>query len=118
MVSSSPFTSPISVDTAGWTSFSALNFLSPTTGATAAALDGNAAANRTVFSNVLLTGVTLAPGQELFLRWLDADDSGNDHGLGVDDFSVSASLAVPEPATAVLGGFAALALLCWRHSRR
>src|SRR6185369_13316244 len=32
--------------TTGWTGFSALDFVSPTTGAAAAALDGNAAANR------------------------------------------------------------------------
>src|SRR5262249_29128774 len=52
-VSSTPFTSPILVGSApadGYTGFSALDFNSPTTGATAAALDGNAAANRTVFT--------------------------------------------------------------------
>jgi hypothetical protein len=112
-VSSTPFTSPIGVDSApnnGWTGVSALTFNSPTVGATAAALDGNAAANRTVFSPTILTGVTLNPGDEIFLRWLDIDDSGNDHALAVDDFGVSFSQVVPEPGLAVLGGMGLLAL--------
>jgi len=116
-VSSTPFTSPI--DTAaepngGWNAFTSLDFLTPTTGATAATLDGNNAANRTVIGPTVLTGVTLAPGQEIFLRWRDIDDSGNDHGLAVDDFSVSFS-AVPEPSTAILGGLGVLALSFWRR---
>jgi uncharacterized protein len=120
-ISSTAFTSPLDVvlpGVNGWVGFSALDFNSPITGATAATLDGNLAANRTVFSNVLLSGVTLNPGEELFLRWLDPDDSGNDHGFGVDDFSVSASNVVPEPATAALGALAALGLLFWRRNRR
>lgn len=119
MVSGAGFTSPIGVDSApdgGWTGFSALDFLSPTTGASAAALDGNNAANRTLFSNVVLTGVTLNPGEEIFLRWLDIDNSGNDHGLAVDDFSVSFS-SVPEPASATLGGLGLLAVLLYRRNR-
>src|SRR5439155_23740482 len=61
-VSATPFTSPIGVDAEpnnGWTGFAALNFDSPITVATATALDGNAAANRTVFGPTVLTGVTL-----------------------------------------------------------
>jgi len=117
-VSASPFTSPISVDNTdpAWTGFSGLSFITPITGAVAGALDGNLPANQTSFSGVLLTGVTLAPGEELFLRWLDIDDSGNDHGFGVDNFSFSAS-AVPEPATAALGGLALLALIFRKRNR-
>src|SRR5439155_2378434 len=106
-VSAIGFSSPIDTGAepaAGWTAFTGLNFNTPTTGATAAALDGNLAANRTVLGATVLTGVTLNPGDSIFLRWRDIDDSGNDHALAVDDFSFSASLAVPEPATAALGG--------------
>ncbi len=102
-VSSTPFTSPIGTDNGGnWSQFAALNFTSPIVSATGGALDGNDPANRTQFSNVLLTDVTINPGDEIFLRWLDIDDSGNDHGLGVDDLSVSFSTVVPEPSTAAL----------------
>ena len=119
-VFSSAVSSPVGVDSApnnGWTALSALDFTSPTTGATAAALDGNAPANRTVFANVPLTGVVLSPGQQIFLRWLDIDDSGNDHGLGVDDFSITFA-AVPEPGTVALAGLAALGFFLRRKFSR
>ena len=82
----------LSSDAAGanaWVSFSALSFNSPTVGATAAALDGNAPANRQVFSPTLLTTVVVFPGQEIFFRWFDPNDTGNDHGMAVDDLTIS-----------------------------
>jgi uncharacterized protein len=118
-VSSAGFTSPIGVDSApngGWTAFSALNFLSPTTGATATALNGNDAANRTVFAPTVLTGLTLNPGEEIFLRFLDIDDSGNDHGLAVDDFTASFSVVVPEPTVVALAGLGLLGYTFWRRN--
>lgn len=119
LVSSSPIASPISVDIndPNYVGFAGLDFASPITGAAAATLDGNLAPNRVLFSGVVLTGVTLNPGDEIFLRWLDIDDSGNDHGFGVDDFSVSFS-AVPEPAVATLTGLTVLGMLFWRRNRR
>jgi hypothetical protein len=98
-----------------WTSVSALSFTSPTVGATAAALDGNDAANRTVFAPTTLAGVTINPGDELFVRWYDINDPGSDHALAVDDFSASFS-AVPEPQVlSLLGGFGFLAFLIRRR---
>jgi hypothetical protein len=72
-----------------WTGFSGLNFVSPSVGTVAMALDGNNATNRIVFTNTVLNGVVVLPGQELFLRWLDLNDAGNDHGLAIDDLTVS-----------------------------
>jgi predicted extracellular nuclease len=75
----------------GWTGFSSLDFTSPTfvnTGA-GAALDGNAAANRTAKSATLTFGTPIAAGQEIWLRWSDPNDTGNDHGLAIDDLSVT-----------------------------
>ncbi len=103
----------------GWNSFSSLNFLSVNNTATAAALDGNLAANRTVFSGVVLTGVSLNPGEEIFLRWKDVDDSGSDHGFAVDDFAVGFNaVSAPEPTVAALGGLAALGLIIARRNRK
>ncbi|HVS82095.1 MAG TPA: lamin tail domain-containing protein [Pyrinomonadaceae bacterium] len=83
--------------TTGWTAFSTLDFVSPTVGATAAALDGNAAANRTAKSANLPLAVNA--GDEVWLRWVDINDAGNDHGLGIDDFSVTANgVATPSPS--------------------
>ncbi len=75
--------------TTGWTAFAALDFSSPTftnTGS-GAALDGNLSANKTAKSNTLT--VTVAPGAEVWLRWKDINDTGNDHGLAIDDLSVT-----------------------------
>ncbi|HEV7666901.1 MAG TPA: ExeM/NucH family extracellular endonuclease [Thermoanaerobaculia bacterium] len=75
--------------TTGWTSFTSLDFVSPTFTNTGAgvAVDGNAAANRTAKSATLT--VSVSPGQEIWLRWKDLNDAGNDHGLGIDDLSVT-----------------------------
>ena len=94
-ISNTPITNPDPLNTNAWISFSPLSFNSPTVGASAAALDGNAATNRQVFSGVLLPGVAVQPGQEIFLRWVDVNDPGNDHGLAVDDLTVTFSSVHP-----------------------
>lgn len=71
----------------GWTDYDPLDFTGPKATATAAALDGNAPANRSAKS-ALLT-VTVGNGQEVWLRWKDINDANNDHGLAIDDFSVT-----------------------------
>ncbi len=73
----------------GWIDYDALDFNSPVPGtSTATAADGNAGANRTALSSFI--SVTINPGEEIWLRWSDANDANNDHGLAVDDFSVTA----------------------------
>src|SRR5262249_19180652 len=61
----------------------------PIATATAGAVDGNAAANRIAISATL--PVTVNASQEIWLRWQDPDDVGSDHGLAIDDFSVTAN---------------------------
>ena len=93
-LSSTPITNANAAAT--WISSPVLNFNTPTVGASASALDGNNATNRRVFTAVPLTGVTVGPGQEIFLRWLDVDDTGSDSALGIDDLTVSFQGAVTE----------------------
>jgi Ca2+-binding RTX toxin-like protein/Tol biopolymer transport system component len=82
-------TSVTSLTAGSWTSFTSLNFNSPIASSTSGALDGNLAANRTVIAPIRINLATpLAAGQEIMLRWEDIDDSGNDHGLAIDDLSV------------------------------
>ncbi|MBW4445657.1 MAG: hypothetical protein KME38_01955 [Spirirestis rafaelensis WJT71-NPBG6] len=83
-----------------WIDFDSLDFTSPVATATAGALDGNVAANRATLSSTL-SGITIAPNQEIWLRWQDLNDAGNDHGLGIDDFSISAGGVTPPNATTV-----------------
>ncbi len=95
----------------GFTDVAALAFTSPTVGASAATLDGNATANRTAVS-ATVTGISWAPGQTLVLRWSDTNDSGNDHGLAVDDLTfttpvgtapVTPTIASTTPASGATG---------------
>lgn len=78
-----------SVATGSWIDFDALDFIAPVTTGTVGALDGNAAGNRVLLS-ATITGLNLAPGASLWLRWTDFDASGADDGLAIDDFSITA----------------------------
>jgi hypothetical protein len=72
-----------------WTPVNTLDFTGPIATASTAALDGNASANRVVIAPVTIN-LTLAAGQEVWLRWFDTDDAGFDHGLAIDDLTVTA----------------------------
>ncbi len=76
------------------TAVAALNFTSPINTATAAALDGNAAANRVAISHTI-TGLSIPNGTEVMLRWSDPDHAGADHGMSIDDLSVTANGVFP-----------------------
>jgi hypothetical protein len=76
-----------SLTTGTWTDVPALDFTSPVISGTTGALDGNAATNRLLISSTL--AVNLAPNQEIMLRWYDPDHPGSDHGLAIDDLSVT-----------------------------
>ncbi|MFY8008287.1 MAG: beta strand repeat-containing protein, partial [Flavobacterium sp.] len=78
----------------GFTAVTALDFTSPQVGATTAAnLDGNLAANRTVISATAIPSLSLAAGSSIMLVWYDANESGNDHTLTIDDVTVSWTVA-------------------------
>lgn len=96
---------------------SAFNFTSPVTGASAATLDGNA--NRvTNLGGSIATD--WAPGSTLWLRWVDLNDSGNDHLLAIDNVSLSVTAAVPEPGSyaLLLAGLGAVGLMARRRLPR
>lgn len=70
-----------------WTAVSAGAFTGPiSAGVTATALDGNAVANRRVIVAVV-SGISWAPGQSLWIRFRDAEQTGFEQGLAVDDFA-------------------------------
>lgn len=87
--SGSPITSlsPVNALPGGWTAISALDFTSPIATATAAALDGNDSANQAAISTT--PSLSVAAGEYVFLRWHDPNDAGNDHGLGIDNLTIS-----------------------------
>jgi len=83
-----------------WTQVANLNFLSPTVG-TSGALDGNLASNQHAFSAILIPGLTLPPGQNVFFRWRDIDDSGPDQGMALDDLIIDFAAQSPPQITTV-----------------
>lgn len=84
--------------TAGtWIDFNPLDFVSPVISGTTGALNGNVAPNQTTLSSTL-SGISLAPGQEIWLRWSDIDHPGSDHGLAIDNVSTSTTVTPPPGA--------------------
>jgi len=77
-----------SLNAGSWTDFNPLDFTSPVTGGAVSERDGNLSTNRTILSGTL-SGLSLAAGQEIWLRWSDSNHTGNDHGLAIDDVRVS-----------------------------
>ncbi|MET1112144.1 MAG: Calx-beta domain-containing protein, partial [Allosphingosinicella sp.] len=77
-----------SLTTGTWVDVDQLDFNAPITAGSAGALDGNAAANRTVLSYEL-GGLTIASGATFWIRWIDVDASGADDGLAIDDFTLT-----------------------------
>jgi hypothetical protein len=73
----------------GWTSVSALDASSPFTG-TQGALDGNLTSNQ-VRKTSQITGLNIAPGASLWIRWVDFNATGGQFqdGLAIDDFSIT-----------------------------
>lgn len=90
----------VNTPSSGWVDADALDFSSPTFGTTApATLDGNLPANRTAKAATL--PITIAPGQEVWLRWVDVNHPDNDHALAIDDLSITANGAPVDPAPTV-----------------
>ncbi len=80
----------------------AFDFNTPLDSGTASALDGNAPANRvTGIGGTFVPASPIANGQVFYLRWADADDSGADHGMAVDDLLISFTLTNPAPVITV-----------------
>jgi predicted extracellular nuclease len=74
-----------------WTAPGAgFSWTSPIATGTAAALDGNASANRVANVGGTLSIPTWDNGTTMWFRWVERNDSGNDHGLAIDNFSLSA----------------------------
>lgn len=110
-------TDATSLTTGTWTDVNALDFNSPITAGTTGALNGNLAANSQALSSTI-TGLSLAQGSTLWIRWTDFNASGSDDGLAVDNFNLSATLApVPEPSTyaLLLAGLGAVGMIARRR---
>lgn len=113
-----------SLTTGLWSDFNSLDFVAPANAGPTGALDGNAAGNRFLVAGSL-SGLNLAPGASLWLRWSDIEATGSDDGLAIDDFAIVArqapaqAIPVPEglPLPASIAAIGAV-LLAGRLSNR
>jgi hypothetical protein len=78
-----------SIATGSWLEVDALDFIAPVTSGAIGALDGNAAGNWTLISHTI-TGLNVAPGSSLWLRWTDSDATSSDDGLAIDNVAITA----------------------------
>jgi hypothetical protein len=93
---------------ASWTApGAAFNFTSPVHGNTQA-VDGNTT-GRVANIGGAISSLNWTPGSTLWIRFIENNDTGNDHGLALDNFSFSTTSNVPEPATLATAGLVLLA---------
>ncbi len=94
--------------TGTFTDVDSLDLVGAAAVATNGALNGNLLVNQLPRAAVI-TGLDIDPGQSFFLRFQDTNETGNDAGLGIDDFTIA---LIPEPASIALmfGCIGALAL--------
>lgn len=81
-------TDATSLTTGVWTPVDTLDFIAPVTALPTGALDGNLAANATAVS-AGITGLTVAAGGTIWIRWTDFNATGADDGLAIDDVSIT-----------------------------
>ena len=85
-----------------WTSTEpSFNWSSPIATSTAAAIDGNSTGRISDVGGILdLSTTPWAADTTLWLRWTEVNDPGSDHGLAIDDLTISIpqSPALPEVA--------------------
>jgi hypothetical protein len=88
-----------------WTAPGGLfDFTSPITGTSGSALNGNDSANRVADLGGELTGLAWPSGETLWLRWVEKNDTGNDHGLAIDDLEFSVGTVEPPTDNADFNG--------------
>lgn len=85
-------TSLTSLSSGTWNNVTNLNFTSPVVGLGSTALVGDLPANSAVL-NYTITGINIAAGEELMIRWEDIDHGGSDHALAIDSLFVEANPA-------------------------
>lgn len=82
-----------SLNSGTWTTVTALDLKEKLTVATSnLAVNGNLASNYSLLSNII-TGLNWANGTDLWIKWVDVNDAGNNGMLAIDNFSISVSEA-------------------------
>lgn len=78
-----------SLNSGTWTVVTALDLKEKLTSATSnLAVNGNLASNYTLLSNII-TGLNWGNGTNLWIKWTDTNDAGNNGMYAIDNFSIS-----------------------------
>ncbi|MCX2740127.1 T9SS C-terminal target domain-containing protein [Pontibacter anaerobius] len=100
--------STIPTNNKGWTEVPELKFYGPKFYLTGGPLNGNAAENKALLQHMLQ--IEVPAGYYLMLRWKDADEIEADHGLAVDDVTITwyaQTVEAPAPLPVELAHFGA-----------
>ena len=99
-----------SLTTGTWVDVNALDYANPGQATGSGSLQHSASLSSTI------TGLNIASGATIWIRWLSFDASGADDGMAVDNFSLTAT-AVPEPSTYAML-FTGAGLMVWVLRRK
>lgn len=87
-------------DGPAFTNYPALNFNSPRCGSADSATDGKSDPCRTAIT-ATITGLSVPPNGTVWIRWSDANNTGNDDGVAIDDVTLTATISLSStPPTA------------------
>jgi uncharacterized protein len=82
-------TDATSLITGTWIDVNTLDFSAPTQAGAVGSLDGNLAVNRIVIAPVSISGLNVANGASVWIRWQDFNATGADDGVAIDDVTIT-----------------------------
>jgi hypothetical protein len=98
-----------------WTDISELDFNTPSESGADQNLVGSDTENQVTLTATTVGSLVWEDGEDLWIRWYDANSTGYDQGIAIDDVSFS---AIPEPSQyATLLGLSALLLTACRRRK-
>lgn len=102
-----------------WTAFNQGDSGAYSTGASAYSTPTPGSALDTIAKTGSVTGLSIANGQNYYLRWTIDTTGVNSQAIGIDNFTVTGITAVPEPSSFVLAAIVGVAgLLTRKRTRR
>lgn len=83
----------------------------------AGAVDGNVA-GLVAGRGGTIGSLAWGQGDSLWIRWVETNDTGADHGLAIDNVTFSATTVIPEPGSFGLVSLIAVGSICFGRRRR
>lgn len=87
---------------ATWVDVDTLDFTAPDQAGAVGARVGNDAMHQVAVAGTVSFATAIASGATFWIRWNDFNATGNDDGLGVDDFTLTPHAPIPPPVVALV----------------